>query len=252
MEFASRDRYRHIVERISKRTRTSELEIAQAAVDLAAEKKDEQGPQRHVGYYLIDAGLSLLETKFGYQPHASERLRRFLLRHATSTYLDTLAFLTLLIVSLLVYTMYARGAAWPILVFAALLALIPASDLALTVLNFDLTHFFPPRLLPRMDTSKGIPENAASFIVVPTIFLSELQVHELIERLEVHYLANQDEHLYFALLSDFPDADAEETATDSNLLAIAQSGIDALNRKHGNDRFHLFHRRRQWNAGAHS
>jgi cyclic beta-1,2-glucan synthetase len=249
MEFASRDRYRHIVERISKRTRTSELEIAQAAVDLAAEKKDEQGPQRHVGYYLIDAGLSLLETKFGYQPHASERLRRFLLRHATSTYLDTLAFLTLLIVSLLVYTMYARGAAWPILVFAALLALIPASDLALTVLNFDLTHFFPPRLLPRMDTSKGIPENAASFIVVPTIFLSELQVHELIERLEVHYLANQDEHLYFALLSDFPDADAEETATDSNLLAIAQSGIDALNRKHGNDRFHLFHRRRQWNAG---
>src|SRR5918993_1431213 len=37
MEFASRDRYRHVVERISKRTRASELEIAEAAVKLAAQ-----------------------------------------------------------------------------------------------------------------------------------------------------------------------------------------------------------------------
>src|SRR5262249_61751321 len=41
MEFASRDRYRHVVERISKRTRTNELEIAQFAVDLAEQTKDE-------------------------------------------------------------------------------------------------------------------------------------------------------------------------------------------------------------------
>src|ERR1051325_2071177 len=249
MEFASRDRYRHVVERISKRTRTSELEIAQAAVDFAMETKDESGPRRHVGYYLIDAGLANLEAKFRYQPRPTERLRRFLLRHATGTYLGTLAFLTLLIVSLLLYTMRVRGAGWPILVIAALLALIPASDLALTVLNWDLTHFFPPRLLPRMETSTGIPENAATFVVVPTIFLNEAQVQELVEHLEVHYLANQNDHVYFGLLSDFPDAGAEETPTDSNLLAIAQSGIDALNRRHGNERFHLFHRQRQWNPG---
>src|SRR5689334_22159574 len=249
MEFASRDRYRHVVERISKRTRTNELEIAQSAVDFAAETQADSGPKHHVGYYLIDAGLAALEAKFRYQPRSGERLRRFLLRHATGTYLGTLALLTLLVLSLLVFTMYRHGAGWPILVVAALLALIPASDLAVTVLNWDLTHFFPPRLLPRMDTSAGIPENAATFVVVPTIFLNESQVHELVQHLEVHYLANHDDHVYFALLSDFPDADSEETPTDSNLLAIAQSGVDALNRKHGNDRFHLFHRRRLWNPG---
>ena len=96
--------------------------------------------------------------------------------------------------SFLLYTMYRYGVDWPFLVLTAALALIPASDLALTVLNWDLTHFFPPRLLPRMDTVKGIPEDAATFVVVPTIFLNESQVHELVERLEVHYLANQDEH----------------------------------------------------------
>jgi cyclic beta-1,2-glucan synthetase len=249
MEFATRDRYRHVVERISKRTRANELKIAEAAVDLAARAKEDSGPEKHVGYYLIDSGLTLLEKNFAYQPPPVERLRRLLLRHPTATYLGTLAILTLLILSLLLYLMYSRGAGWPFLLLTALIALIPASDLALTVLNWDLTHFFPPRLLPRMDTTLGIPPDVPTFVVVPTIFLSESQVHDLVERLEVHYLATQDEHVYFALLSDFPDADSEETPNDANLLAIAQSDIDALNQRHANEHFHLFHRRRQWNPG---
>ena len=249
MEFASRDRYRHVIERISKRTRTNELEIAQAAIDLAAQADENSRAQRHVGYYLIDRGLAALETKFGYKPPATDRFRRVLLRHCVATYLGTLTVMTLLIMTLLLYFVYRRGIGWPFMIVTALLALIPASDLAVTVLNWDLTHFFPPRLLPRMDTAQGIPNDAATFVVVPTIFLSDSQVQELVEKLEVHYLANHDDHIYFALLGDFPDAQSEETPTDSNLLAIAQSGIDALNRKHGHDRFHLFHRRRQWNPG---
>ncbi|HEY0367291.1 MAG TPA: protein ndvB, partial [Pyrinomonadaceae bacterium] len=249
MEFASRDRYRHVIERISKRTRTDELDIGQAAIDLAAQPHENSRAQHHVGYYLIDDGLTQLETKFRYRPGMTERLRRFLLRHCTATYLGTLTVMTALIMTVLLYFMYRYGAGWPMLVLTALPALIAASDLALTVLNWDLTHFFPPRLLPRMETTQGIPDDAATFVVVPAIFLNDSQVHELVERLEVHYLANQDDHVYFGLLGDFPDAASEETPTDSQLLAVAQSGIDVLNRRHGNDRFHLFHRKRQWNAG---
>src|SRR5215204_5123584 len=251
MEFASRDRYRHVIERISKRTRTDELDIGQAAIDLAAQADESSRAQHHVGYYLIDDGLTQLETKFRYRPGTTERLRRFLLRHCTATYLGTLTVMTVLIMTLLLYFMYRYGAGWPMLIVAALPALIAASDLAITVLNWDLTHFFPPRLLPRMETTPGIPDDAATFVVVPAIFLNDSQVHELVERLEVHYLANQNDHIYFGLLGDFPDAASEETPTDSQLLSIAQSGIDALNRRHGNDRFHLFHRRRQWNSGEH-
>jgi cyclic beta-1,2-glucan synthetase len=250
MEFASRDRYRHVVERISKRTRESELEIAEAAVHLASQTEEHDSEsQKHVGYYLIDKGLPLLELHFAYQPRTIERIRRFLVRHATAAYLGTLVLLTALILIVVLYLMYRQGVDLWFMILTAALALIPASDLALTVLNWDLTHFFEPRLLPRMDTVEGIPEDAASFVVVPTIFLREEQVQELVERLEVHYLANQDERVYFALLGDFPDADSEETFNDSHLLSIAQSGIDALNRRHGNQRFHLFHRRRLWNAG---
>jgi cyclic beta-1,2-glucan synthetase len=285
MEFATRDRYRHVIERISKRTRANELEVARVAVELAKEAskvEDKQGngaPQGdylnarrelHVGYYFVDAGLGQLEASFAYRPMLGERLRRFVLRHATGVYLGTLTFLTLLFVALLVLAVYVSGmpvppsagglffsaarsqTGWPLLVLTALLALIPASDLALSVLNWDVTHLFPPRLLPRMETATGIPEQACTMVVAPTIFSSESQVSELLERIEVHFLANQDPHIYFALLGDFSDAVTEETPDDASVLEHARAGIEELNRRHGKAaslRFHLFHRRRQWNPG---
>lgn len=262
MEFATRDRYRHVIERISKRTRSDELAVARAAVQLAAnaaeDTTDAHRPTAHVGYYLIDSGLAQLESEFAYRSPPGERLRRLCLRHATTAYLGALAALTTLVLALLVIAMYRAGAGWPLLLLTVLLGLIPASDLALSVLNWDVTHLFSPRLLPRMETVKGVPADACTMVVVPTIFSSESVVAELVERLEVHYLANQDPNIYFGLLGDFKDADLENEPADAALLAAAKSGLADLNHKYrktsdngnkGHDRFHLFHRRRQWNAG---
>ncbi|HUS09626.1 MAG TPA: glucoamylase family protein [Pyrinomonadaceae bacterium] len=280
MEFATRDRYRHVIERISKRTRAKELEIARTVVKLAEEAAKPEDDKRqvttesdaarylhrprqsHVGFYLVDEGLAQLERKFAYRPKPTERFRRFVLRHATAVYLGSVAFLTLLFITLLliavqVATMTAQAGAgsspnWMLLMATALLALIPASDLALSILNWDVTHMFPPRLVPRMDTARGLPSEACTMVVVPTIFSNESQVKALMERLEIHFLANQDSQLYFALLGDFPDADAEEMPDDAPLLEAARAGIVELNHRHSEaqtNRFHLFHRRRQWNIG---
>ncbi len=245
MEFSSRDRYRHVVEKISKRTRTSEIDIAKAVVQLAG--KSSESPANHVGYYLIDEGRHQLEAQFNYEPRTIEKLSRFFLRNPTASYLTTLVALILLVLILILLIMSRYTDSPWLLALSALLALVPASEIALTVLNWDVTHFFSPRLLPRMDTSRGIPDEARTFVVVPTIFVSESQVQHLVEHLEVHFLANQDQHIYFALLGDFPDADTVETSRDTILLETAQSGIDDLNRRYGGDRFHLFHRKRMWN-----
>lgn len=257
MEFGSRDRYRHVIERISKRTRADELEVARAAVKLSVEAlkgNSEGGIKSHVGYFLVDDGLGQLEAAFEYKSPLTERLRRFCLRHATGVYLGMLGSLTSLILILLASAMRGSGASWLMVLVAIVLGLIPASDLALSVLNWDVTHLFPPRLLPRMETIKGIPEEACTMVVVPTMFSSEQVVNELVERLEVHYLANQDPHIYFALLGDFVDAKSETTVNDKDLLELAKAGLATLNRKYNkagdaHDRFHLFHRKRQWNAG---
>ncbi len=255
MDFAARDRYRHVIERISKRTLADELAVARATVKLAArarvgEADEVVSPTSHVGYYLVDEGLPQLEAQFSYRPRSVERLRRYVLRHATSAYLGTLILLTGLILTVLVAALSLAGAGWLLLIIATLVALIPASDIALTVINWDVTHLFEPRLLGKMETSLGIPAEATTMVVVPTIFSTEAHVKELLGRIEVHYLANQDPHIYFALLGDFPDADSEQAPADLLLLEAAGNGIDELNRRHHTDelpRFYLFHRRRVWN-----
>lgn len=256
MDFATRDRYRHVVERVSKRTRTSELDVARGAVSLAVEAHGfdpENAARAHVGYYLIDDGVTRLEEIFGYRRTLRDRFFRAVLCHPTLAYLGTFLFLTALIIALLVGAVLCFGAGWPLAVAFGLLSLIPASDLALGVLNWDVTHLFSPRLLARIDASKGIPEEGRTMVVVPTLFTSEATVRELLEKLEVHYLANQDEQLYFALLGDFADAPHEEMPDDAALLDAAAAGVEELNGRYPDasvrGRFHLFLRRRQWNAG---
>src|SRR5438270_11136135 len=143
MEFASRDRYRHVVERIAKRTRTDELEVARRAVELAAKShqtNSEDERRAHVGYYLIENGVIELEREFAYRPHLDEKITRAVYRHPTLIYLGTLGALTALIVTAFVYYAFHYGAT-PLLVAAlALLMLIPASDLALSILNWDSTR----------------------------------------------------------------------------------------------------------------
>ena len=74
----------------------------------------------------------------------------------------------------------------------------------------------------------------------------------MIERIEVHYLSNQDGDITYALLSDWPDSATEQADGDDALLARAKAGISRLNRRYGRgiagERFLLLHRRRQWNA----
>src|SRR3972149_8814335 len=55
MDFATRDRSRHVVERTARRGGLSERAVAQKAVDLAAAAPKQGGAQErtaHVGYYL--------------------------------------------------------------------------------------------------------------------------------------------------------------------------------------------------------
>jgi cyclic beta-1,2-glucan synthetase len=259
MEFASRDRYRHVIERISKRTNSSEVEIARTAVDLARRAHEKKLPdgtdtfKSHVGYYLNDAGRPLLEAAFHYRPPIFERFGRWVLRHPTFVYLGTLGLLTTVIVGFLGVMWRQAGGTLPLLIAMILLALLPASDLALSVLNFDVTHLFEPRVLPRMNTADGLPDDARTLVVIPTIFSSVESVERLVEKLEVLFLANEDDCIHFALLGDFADALAPELPEDVALLEAALSGIERLNARYGDKgqnarpRFYLFHRRRQWN-----
>ncbi|HUZ08043.1 MAG TPA: glycosyltransferase family 2 protein, partial [Candidatus Paceibacterota bacterium] len=138
------------------------------------------------------------------------------------------------------------------LIFFTLVFLLCASQLAVGLMNWLSTLLVKPSLLPRLDYSAGIPEDGRTMVVVPTMLSSVAGVDRLVETLEIHHLANRDEHLRFALLTDFRDAPTEILPGDAVLVQRARVGIELLNRKyaaHGQDLFFLFHRPRRWNAG---
>lgn len=251
MNFITRNRYREVIERIAKRSQSDELKVAQRVIEIAekARQKNPLNPRHsHIGYYLIDKGLAEIEKEFAYRPHFSEYLNRLILKFPTTFYLGLAAFLTLLIVTLLVTTAAYFGASLPILILFGLLSIIPASDLALSITNWDFTLMIPPRLLPQIETALGIPETAKTMVVIPTILTSKTVAAELLEKLEIYNLANKDENIFFALLGDFADSQTEEMPNDSAILEFAQNKINELNDLYPN-KFYLFHRRRQWNEG---
>jgi cyclic beta-1,2-glucan synthetase len=253
MTFATRDRYRHVVERIARRTGRNEVEVAQDAVALArAAAADPAGTEvaTHVGYYLIDDGKEALELATGYRPAGWEAVHRWVVRHATVVLGGGIAAATAAALGVVLWLAGADArTAWPLVV---LVVLVPATDIAVAVVNQLLTAFLPPRSLPSLDVHgrSGIPPELRTAVVTPTLFGSVEEVQEALENLEVQYLANRAKHLHFAILSDFTDASTETSPGDAAILAAAVDGVRALNERYARrarDAFYLFHRPRRWN-----
>jgi cyclic beta-1,2-glucan synthetase len=257
MDFATRDRYRHVVEEIAKRSSLSEVEVARKAIQLAHEgtagRSGDDDRTAHVGFYLIDKGRPRLEQAAEMRVFLTESLRRAGRRTPLLLYLGTIAVFTAALTVTLMVKAFGDGAGGDVLVALGILLLLATSQLAVGMANWLATLLVTPRPLPRMDFSRGIPSQVRTLVVVPTLLTSAASIESLVEALEVRFLANRDDHLHFALLTDFADASAETLPEDESLVQLARKGIEDLNQKYPraasepSDTFFLFHRPRCWN-----
>jgi len=255
MDFLSRDRYRQAVEDLAASSGEAQLQVALRAVESArraAEKGQAADRAAHIGYYLIGKGRPGFETDVAYRPRISQRARRFIFAHATTFYLGSIALLTALPLGLGLAFFHDQGSSLWVRAAASLLLLLPASEVAIAFVQRLAARWVPPRRLPRLEFPSGVPEDARTMVVVPTLLTSVAAVARLIEHVEVLALGNLDPRIHFAILSDFVDAPAREMPEDEAILSAAREGIDSLNARFGKehaDRFFLFHRVRRWNPG---
>jgi cyclic beta-1,2-glucan synthetase len=253
MDFATRDRYRHVVARLARRSRCSEIEVARTAIHLAQRRSAQRhggAHTTHVGYYLIDRGRRDLEEAVGYRRALVQRMREALGPFALTLHIGAILSITMLCTAGVMLTA-AAGENHLRSVLMAGAALLAFSQLASSLVNWMSTLWAVPQRLPRMDYSKGLPESLRTLVVVPTILASDRNVADLLEALEVRFLGNRDAALSFALLTDFKDAPTEIHEHDAPLLRQASAGIERLNRKYRSSAgggFLLLHRPRSWNA----
>lgn len=261
MTFSTRDRYRKVVETLALSTPYTETDVARRAVALAQEGLPGDGdlgggpwagirlsPAAHVGYYLLEEGRAQLETALGYRPATKERLQRWAYTHPTLVYLGAIFFLTLLLAALLFA--YAANTTEELVLrlLAVIFSLFPATTVSVSLVNWLVTNLVPPRILPKLDFSEGVPERSRTLVVIPAMLTSEAEVRSLAGQLERHYLGNADPHVGFALLTDFADAPEEVMPEDEFLLQLVQQCVAELNAAYAGNPFFVFHRRRLWNA----
>jgi cyclic beta-1,2-glucan synthetase len=263
MDFPTRDRYRARIELLSRGSGRSEIEVAREAVLVARGAGGEQARARTLadvperaeedpGYYIVAGGRREFERRLGFRVPLRIRIRRAYRAYAIAGYVGTIAALTVLLVSGPIVLTRSAGAAPWIVALLGLLGLVPASDIAVALVQRLVPLLIPPRLLPKLALAGGVPPELRTLVVVPTLLGRRSDIEEQLERLEVHYLANPEGEIHFALLTDWADATAETMPGDEDLLAEMAAGIARLNLRYpgppdGGARFLLLHRRRLWN-----
>ena len=253
MDFATRDRYRHVVEKTAKTGALSEAEVARKAVQFAhdgAAAKVLDDRAAHVGFYLIDQGLPQLERAAQVRLPAAEAAQRLCRRFPLPLYFGTIALIAAILAGSLLEMAHANGMEGWALGLIGIVSLLCASQLAVALVNWLATLLAAPHLLPRMDFSAGIPPESRALVVIPAMLTGAQSIENLVDALEVRFLANRNDNLHFGLLTDFRDARAETLPEDGPLLRLARHGIERLNAKYPgakSDNFFLFHRPRLWN-----
>ena len=253
MDFYTRDNYRHAVEKIAKYSFLTEKEVAELVLQQTTENslKTEDIRLTHVGYYLTGKGFLKLQVLAKMKSTKLDNCKNIFNRVPLLIYAGGILLMSCLIAWPLIYKAnYDAITDWK-LVLISILLLVAISRLSVAIINWLVNLSARPFLLPRMDYSKGIPEQCRTLVAVPTILTNITGINALIEGLEVRFLANRNENLQFALVTDFKDAPTETLPEDEFLLQMVRDKIIDLNRKYErpvNDTFFLFHRPRKYNA----
>ena len=249
MDQETKNSYRNVIEELSKRSKISEIYIAEKIIDLCRRHENykdlTEQKKSHVGYYLIKEGIEELEKELEIKAKKPFNFKRNMKAYVMSNILISLYID--FVFSLLIWN-YSQKILITIIFF--IIMYVPISEILLRLINYILVKTNKTKILPKMNYENGIPENQKTFVVIPTILKSKEKVKEMMRKLEVYYLANKSENLYFALLGDCSEEQEEIKAFDEEVIITGKEIAKSLSDKYRTDSFNKFHflyRKRTWN-----
>lgn len=238
MDYKTKEYYRGTIKMLAEKTKISEIYIARKVLELSQNSKKPK--EKHIGYYLISDGLPILKQELGIKSKKS--------KNKVKKYIHSVFIFTTILSALFgVYVYYRSNMLLAII--SGILLYIPISEIYIQILNYILGKVVKPNILPKIDFTNGIPKEYSTVVVIPTIINSKEKVIELFQKLEIYYLANKSENLYFSLLGDCTSSKNEEEEFDEEVSNAGIEETKRLNKKYGENKFNFLYRKRTWNTG---
>ena len=137
-------------------------------------------------------------------------------------------------------------------VIGFLILCIPLGQLISQILNEILVHIVHITHIPKLDYSKGIPEESKTMVVMPSIVSNTEKIKKMFDVLETFYLINKTDNLYFTLLGDVKAENSKEMPYDEEIMKFGEKYAKKLNEKYKKELFYFIYRKRIWNPKENS
>ena len=260
MDVETKTYYRNKIQEISKKTKISEIYIAKKCLELSKKAKEKletndinDERKTHIGYYLIDKGRNELAKEL-----VNKNIRLLSNETKVNYYIFGIWSITIILaltLSIGEYFLLAKHINNSILntIYTSvifIISIIPIENIVTKITQYILSKIVKPKVIPKLDFQNGIPEEYATVVAIPTILNSKEKVKKLMEKLEVYYIANKSDNLYFTLLGDCTTENTENAPFDDEVIKEGIEQTQKLNEKYPDTKFPKFnfiYRKRTWN-----
>ena len=260
MDVDTKTYYRNKIQEISKKTKISEIYIAKKCLELSKKAKEKleindinDERKTHIGYYLIDKGRNELAKEL-----VNKNIRLLSNETKVNYYIFGIWIITIILaltLSIGEYFLLAKHINNSILntIYTSvifIISIIPIENIVTKTTQYILSKIVKPKVIPKLDFQNGIPEEYATVVAIPTILNSKEKVKKLMEKLEVYYIANKSDNLYFTLLGDCTTENTEDVPFDNEVIQEGIKQTKKLNEKYPDTKFPKFnfiYRKRTWN-----
>ena len=260
MDVDTKTYYRNKIQEISKKTKISEIYIAKKCLELSKKAKEKletndinDERKTHIGYYLIDKGRNELAKEL-----VNKNIRLLSNETKVNYYIFGIWSITIILaltLSIGEYFLLAKHINNSILntIYTSvifIISIIPIENIVTKITQYILSKIVKPKVIPKLDFQNGIPEEYATVVAIPTILNSKEKVKKLMGKLEVYYIANKSDNLYFTLLGDCTTENTENAPFDDEVIQEGIKQTKKLNEKYPDTKFPKFnfiYRKRTWN-----
>ena len=260
MDVDTKTYYRNKIQEISKKTKISEIYITKKCLELSKKAKEKletndinDERKTHIGYYLIDKGRNELAKEL-----VNKNIRLLSNETKVNYYIFGIWSITIILaltLSIGEYFLLAKHINNSILntIYTSvifIISIIPIENIVTKITQYILSKIVKPKVIPKLDFQNGIPEEYATVVAIPTILNRKEKVKKLMEKLEVYYIANKSDNLYFTLLGDCTTENTENAPFDDEVIKEGIEQTKKLNEKYPDTKFPKFnfiYRKRTWN-----